>query len=58
VAPATVNLMPPQASQVAQRTVASGSVLSFYLILVLAGAALLASSGLVVQLKKVVPWIR
>jgi hypothetical protein len=50
--------MTPQASQVAQRTVASGSVLSFYLILVLAGAALLASSGLVVQLKKVVPWIR
>ncbi|HEY3603401.1 MAG TPA: choice-of-anchor P family protein [Sporichthyaceae bacterium] len=58
VAPATVNLMTPQASQVAQRTVASGSVLSFYLILVLTGAALLASSGLVVQLKKVVPWIR
>jgi hypothetical protein len=57
-APRTVDLMQPQADRVVARTGVSGTVLSCYLILVLAGVALLGSSGLVAVLRKALPWTR
>jgi hypothetical protein len=57
-APPTVDLAQPGRQIIRSGWFSSGSVLSFYLVLVLAGAALLGSSGFVAVVRKVVPWTR
>ncbi|WP_020629232.1 hypothetical protein [Sporichthya polymorpha] len=54
----TVNLASPATQVIRTGWFSSGSVLSFYAVLGLAGLALLVSSGLVSPLRKVVPWTR
>lgn len=54
----TVGIVPSDATQVVKRTGISGSILSFYLVLVLAGVALLGSSGLAAFVKGALPWTR